>query len=73
MLGLGALYGTLLGAYTFTGGSLSGAPRDPDYDEFAEKMRLRANKRRPIQETIDEMGEGRGTLAYRKLTGSTVR
>ena len=60
VIGVGSLYSAVLGLYQITGGSLMGPKKDPDRDEFAEKMKLRANRRRPIQETIDELGEGRG-------------
>jgi hypothetical protein len=32
-------------------------------DRVEDKEYLRKNRRRPIQETIDEMGEGRGVYA----------
>ena len=66
MLGVGTFTAVVLGSYSFLGGSLRGFERSPDHDEFAEKMRLRANRRRPIQETIDELGEGRGISIFRR-------
>jgi hypothetical protein len=50
-----------MSAYDYTGGSLSGYKKDKDLDEFERKEALRKNRRRPIQETISELGEGRGT------------
>ena len=60
LIGYGAAYSVIIGAYSFTGGRLSGPPQDPNEDGYAKKMALRTNFRRPIQETIDELGEGRG-------------
>lgn len=41
---------------------MTGFKRGSEIDEFERKQALRANKRRPIQETIDEIGEFRGKL-----------
>lgn len=60
MLGFGALSAVVLGAFDYTGGRLTGYQRDPKVDEFDRKESLRKNIRRPIQETIAELGEGRG-------------
>jgi len=51
-----------MGAFDYTGGRLTGYRRDPNVDEFDRKEYLRKNRRRPIEETIAEIGEGRGTL-----------
>lgn len=53
----------LLGVFEVTGGTLRGHARDPNIDEFERKEKLRQNRRRPIQETINELGEGRGIYA----------
>jgi len=60
VLGYGASLAVIMAAFDYTGGSLFGYQRDPAIDEYDRKEALRANKRRPIQETIDELGEGRG-------------
>lgn len=62
VLGYGAFLAVVLGTFDYTGGALSGIGRDPDVDEYERKQALRKNRRRPIQETIDELGEGRGEL-----------
>ena len=59
-LGFGAALAILVGAFEYTGGSLSGYRQDPDVDEVARKEFLRKNRRRPIEETIAVLGEGRG-------------
>ena len=40
---------------------MGGGP-DPGDDKFERKQRLRSERRRPIQETLEELGEGRGML-----------
>jgi len=63
VLGWGALTAVILGTYELTGGAIYGNREIKEIDEFEYKQKLRANKRRPIQETIDELGEGRGIHA----------
>jgi hypothetical protein len=60
ILGFGALAAVTLGAFNYTGGQLTGYSRSPELDEFERKQQLRANRRRPIEQTIAEVGEGRG-------------
>ncbi|OTA55141.1 hypothetical protein K449DRAFT_337940 [Hypoxylon sp. EC38] len=62
ILGFGAAFSVIMSAFEYTGGSLRGAPRNdmPEVDEYARKEYLRKNRRRPIEETISELGEGRG-------------
>lgn len=64
VLGYGTLFSVVLSAFEYTGGSLWGHKKDSDVDEFERKEKLRKNKRRPIQETIDELGEGRGISTH---------
>jgi len=59
IVGYGALTAVVLAAYEYTGGSLRGKRKDPEVDEFARKEMLRKNRRRPMEETIAEVGEGR--------------
>ena len=72
ILGFGALTAVVMGVYDYTGGSLRGYAKDPDVDELAQKEALRKNRRRPIQETIAELGEGRGRLNLRLLNMKVV-
>ncbi|KAI9728401.1 MAG: hypothetical protein M1828_003801 [Chrysothrix sp. TS-e1954] len=60
VLGFGSALAVFMTAFDVTGGTLMGPIKDLDVDEYERKEALRANKRRPIQETIDELGEGRG-------------
>ena len=50
------------GVFDYTGGRFSGYNRDSNVDEWERKEHLRQNRRRPIQETIEQLGEGRGTF-----------
>jgi len=60
IIGYGAGLAIVMSAFDYTGGSLFGYARDPTVDEYDRKEALRKNRRRPIQETIEELGEGRG-------------
>lgn len=60
VLGYGAGLAVLLGTFDYTGGVLTGYTKDPEVDEYERKEMLRRNRRRPIQETVTELGEGRG-------------
>jgi hypothetical protein len=57
---MGALTAVVLGAYDYTGGALTGYKKKSEMDEFERKELLRKNRRRPIEQTISELGEGRG-------------
>lgn len=59
-LGLGAGLAVIQGVFDYTGGKFSGYDKDPNVNEYERKEELRRNKRRPIQETLLELGEGRG-------------
>jgi len=61
---MGALTAVVLGAYDYTGGALTGYKKNPEMDEFERKELLRKNRRRPIEQTISELGEGRGMLQH---------
>lgn len=60
VLGIGAGLAVVQGVFDYTGGMLSGYEKDPNVDEYERKEQLRKNRRRPIQETLDQLGEGRG-------------
>lgn len=64
VMGYGTMAAVLLGAFDYTGGRINGWSRDSEADEFERKQYMRKNRRRPIEETIAEVGEGRGTLCY---------
>ncbi|KAK7445594.1 Tim17/Tim22/Tim23 family protein [Colletotrichum acutatum] len=61
VLGLGAAFGAWQGVFEVTGGRLRGwNTAEVDEADFEGKIAQRAAKRRPIEETIAELGEGRG-------------
>jgi hypothetical protein len=61
ILGYGAAFSVIIAAFDYTGGSLAGKRIEiPEMDEYERKEYLRNNRRRPIEETIAEIGEGRG-------------
>ncbi|KAI1377873.1 NADH-ubiquinone oxidoreductase 213 kDa subunit [Hypoxylon crocopeplum] len=62
ILGFGAAYSVIMSTFEYAGGSLRGGPRTevPEMDEYDRKEYLRKNRRRPIAETVSEIGEGRG-------------
>lgn len=62
VLGWGALTATVLATYEYTGGHLAGPRKDKEIDEFERKETLRRNRRRPLEETIADVGEGRCEL-----------
>lgn len=62
VLGYGSGLAIAAFAFDYTQTSLSGQKNDPTVDEFERKMMMRKNRKRPIDETIAELGEGRGML-----------
>ena len=60
IVGYGTALAVVLGAFSYTGGKLTGYERDPTVDEVSRKEYLRTNRRRSIEQTINELGEGRG-------------
>jgi hypothetical protein len=60
VVGYASLTGAVLGIFDYCGGSFSGVLKDITMDEVERKEYIRANRRRPIDETIEELGEIRG-------------
>ncbi|KAI5863903.1 hypothetical protein GGS23DRAFT_596392 [Durotheca rogersii] len=61
ILGIGAAFSIVMSTFEYTGGTLRGARREAaEMDEYERKEWLRKNRRRPIEETIANIGEGRG-------------
>lgn len=58
--GYGAGLAILAGTFDYGGGLFTGYKKDTTVDEVDRKMALRQNRRRPIEETVAELGEGRG-------------
>jgi len=60
VLGYGSALAVILGTFDYAGGSLTGYTRDPAVDEVDRKEFLRKNRRIPVEQTVAELGEGRG-------------
>ncbi|KAI0432424.1 hypothetical protein F5Y09DRAFT_329634 [Xylaria sp. FL1042] len=61
ILGFGAIFSVVMTVFDYTGGSLRGKrPEMEGMDEYERKEYIRKNRRRPIEETIAEIGEARG-------------
>ncbi|KAF2500071.1 hypothetical protein BU16DRAFT_578097 [Lophium mytilinum] len=60
ILGYGACLAVVLSAFDYAGGSLTGYSQDPEVDDVARVEFLRKNRRIPVEQTIAELGEGRG-------------
>ncbi|KAL9610483.1 MAG: hypothetical protein Q9167_004823 [Letrouitia subvulpina] len=75
VLGLGALVSVLLGTFDYTGGKLSGYGKDKNVDWYEYKEQMRKDRRRPIEETLQELGEGRGIQGpgYQQRRRETIK
>lgn len=62
VVGYATLVATVVGVFDYTGGSFTGFYKDLTMDEVERKEYIRANRRRPIDETIEELGEFRGKI-----------
>ena len=60
-MGNALMFGAVLGVMAFTGGTISQQSTEPDMDKAAYKEEMRRRHRRPINELVNEIGEGRGT------------
>ena len=60
VLGYGAALAAILATFDYTGGSLYGASPVYGVDEVSRKEYIRTNRRRPVEETVHQLGEGRG-------------
>ena len=63
VIGYGAFASVLMFTLNVSGGSLQGWMHESDDDVYARKMAARSVRRRPLEETIAEIGEGRGMSA----------
>ncbi|KAF2827246.1 hypothetical protein CC86DRAFT_466051 [Ophiobolus disseminans] len=63
MLGAGVAFSTVLTAFRFTGGWLGHGSAETDEEEVERREKAKKARRRPISETIQELGEGRGIYA----------
>lgn len=70
IIGYAALSAVTLATYEYTGGTLRGFMNRPEVDEYERKEQLRLARRRPIEETIAEIGEGRGMFRCPAITAA---
>lgn len=59
VVGLGSAVGAIQGALYFLGGRIDSFKKESD--EFERKERIRRTTRLPVEQTVAEIGEGRGT------------
>ena len=71
LLGYGAATATALAAFEYTGGTLYGYKKDTEGDEFERRQKLRKSFRSPAEQTLSELGEGRGTFGPFALDKTT--
>lgn len=62
VLGGAAVVGISMAAWRYTHGLQGYAIKEDDEDEVARKEEMRKMRRRPIQETLEQLGEGRGMI-----------
>ena len=67
-LGAGAGFGVAVAAFRYTKGLKGYNIKEDSDDEIARKEEMRKMRRRPLQETLEQLGEGRGTFG-----SSTIR
>jgi hypothetical protein len=60
MLGAGVAFSTVLTAYRFTSGMRGTTSAETDEEEVERRENARKMRRRPLSETIEQLGEGRG-------------
>ncbi|KAH0285369.1 hypothetical protein M436DRAFT_55854 [Aureobasidium namibiae CBS 147.97] len=58
--GYGTALAVVLGTWQYAGGKITGYAIDPTVDEVARKEYVRKNRRRSMEETLEQIGEGRG-------------
>ncbi|CAK7264077.1 hypothetical protein SEPCBS119000_000815 [Sporothrix epigloea] len=64
IIGMGAFAAVVLAVFDFTGGHLTGLRQETDEDRFERKEYQRKNRRRPAEETIAQLGDGRGGMIH---------
>lgn len=70
VMGLGVLVGSVQGTLQFLGGRIDSFKKEDD--EFARKETVRRTTRLPVEQTISEVGEGRGAFDSMPASQSRV-
>lgn len=60
MLGAGALFSVSMTAFRYTSGIRGSASGELDDEEIERREAMKKMRRRPLSETIEQLGEGRG-------------
>lgn len=60
MLGAGAVFGTGMAAFRYTAGLRGSEAGEMDDEEVERREALKKLRRRPLSETLEQLGEGRG-------------
>ncbi|KAJ4412734.1 hypothetical protein N0V91_000496 [Didymella pomorum] len=60
MLGAGAVFGTGMAAFRYTAGLRGTTSGEVDEEEIERREAMKKMRRRPLSETLDQLGEGRG-------------
>jgi hypothetical protein len=60
MLGAGAVFGTGMAAFRYTAGLRGTTSGEVDEEEIERREAMKKLRRRPLSETLEQLGEGRG-------------
>lgn len=60
MLGAGAVFGTGMAAFRYTAGLRGTSSGEVDDEEIERREAMKKLRRRPLSETLEQLGEGRG-------------
>ena len=72
MLGAGTAFATVMATFRYTNGLQGYGVLRPDDDEEVERREAQKKlRRRPLSETIEQLGEGRG--GFPRIRGSYLR
>lgn len=69
VIGNGAALAIIAGVFTYTGGRFDGFYNRREEDGFEIRERMMKNRRKSLEETIAEVGEGRGMSSPRARSG----
>ena len=70
MLGAGMCFGTTMAAFRYTAGLRGTASGELDDEEVERREAMKKLRRRPLSETLEQLGEGRGKHARNYFTAS---
>ena len=62
MLGAGAAFGSGMAAFRYTAGIRGSESGEVDEEEIERREAMKKLRRRPLSETLEQLGEGRGKL-----------